>query len=79
MKAMPAFTVHSLIGPNRVEDLAFIYVMVGEHDTALDQLEYLLSIPSLVSAPILKIDPQWDPLREHPRFNRLLEKYSKNN
>jgi len=69
----------SFLGPLRVMDLARIYIMVGEYDAGLDQLEYLLSIPSLVSVPLLKIDPRWDPLRDLPRFQRLLEKYSKNN
>ena len=69
----------SFAGPHRVTDLARIYIMVDEYDAALDQLEYLLSISSKVSAPMLRIDPKWDPLRDHLRFNRLLEKYSKNN
>jgi serine/threonine-protein kinase len=55
------------------EDLAQIYVMVGEFDTAIEQLESLLSIPSELSIPLLRLDPVWDPLREHPRFKKLLE------
>jgi serine/threonine-protein kinase len=70
-------SVDTMAGPERVIDLALIYVVVGEYDNALDQLEYLLSIPSLLSAPMLEIDPRWDPLREHPMFKQLLEKYSK--
>jgi tetratricopeptide (TPR) repeat protein len=72
-------SVDTMAGPERVIDLALIYVVVGEYDSALDQLEYLLSIPSLLSAPMLKIDPRWDPLREHPMFKQLLEKYSEDN
>jgi len=60
-------------GPSRVEDLARIYVMVGEFDAAIDQLEFLLSIPSVLSIPLLRLDPAWDPLRDHPRFKKLLE------
>jgi hypothetical protein len=41
----------------------------------MDQIEYLLSIPSLVSAPLLRVDPLYDPLQDHPRFQALLEKY----
>ena len=55
--------------------LAEIYSMLGEQDAAIDHLEVLLSIPSHISVPLLKIDPQWDPLREHPRFRALVEKY----
>ena len=60
-------------GPYRVEDLARIYVMVGEHDEAIDQLEYLLSIPGPLSIPLLQLDPAWDPLCDHPRFKKLVE------
>jgi serine/threonine-protein kinase len=59
-------------GPSHVEYLAWIYTMTGENDAALDQLEYLLSIPSMVSAPLLQIDRRWDPLRDHPRFQKLI-------
>jgi len=61
-------------GPGYVVSLAQIYVMVGEYEEALDKIEYLLSIPSYtLSVPLLRLDPVWDPLREHPRFKRLLE------
>jgi serine/threonine protein kinase/Tfp pilus assembly protein PilF len=59
-------------GPYRLEDLARIYAMVGEHDEAIEQLEDLLSIPGLISIPLLQLDPAWDPLRNHPRFQKLL-------
>jgi serine/threonine-protein kinase len=49
--------------------------MVGEYDAAVEQLEYLLSIPSDISVPLLRIDPTWDPLRDHPRFQAMLAKY----
>lgn len=60
-------------GPYRVEDLARIYVMVGEFDAAIDRLEYLLDIPGMMSIPLLRLDPTWDPLRSHPRFKKLIE------
>ncbi|MBA7707981.1 hypothetical protein ES703_116866 [subsurface metagenome] len=67
----------ALLGPTNVLYLAQINVMVGEYDAALDQIEYLLSIPyQYLSVPLLQIDPIWDPLREHPRFKRLLEENS---
>jgi len=62
-------------GPDRVEDLAEIYVMVGEHEAAIEQLEYLLSVPSRWSIRFIQVDPVWDPLRDHPRFQALLERY----
>jgi len=58
-----------------VVDLAHIYTIVGEDEAALDQIEYLLANPSWISVPLLEMDPRWDPLRGHPRFQALLEEY----
>ena len=67
----------AFFGPGHVYWLARIYVMVGEYEEALDQIEFLLSIPTYwLSAPLLRLNPMWDPLRKHPRFKQLLEKYS---
>jgi tetratricopeptide (TPR) repeat protein len=56
-----------------VGNLAQVYAMVGEQELAIEQLEYLLSIPNfIVSKPLLRIDPRWDQLRDHPRFQKLL-------
>ena len=60
-------------GTFRVENLARIYVMVGDYDNAIDQIEFLLKIPSELSIPLLRLDPAWDELRNHPRFQKLLE------
>ena len=63
----------ALVGVIRVGDLARIYVMVGEYDAAIDQLEFLLSRPGELSIPLLRLDPAWDPLRDHPRFKKLVD------
>jgi TolB-like protein/tetratricopeptide (TPR) repeat protein len=59
-----------------VGDLAFIYALSGETEAAVEQLDYLLSIPSWFSVPWLRMDPQWNPIRNQPDFLKLLEKYS---
>jgi len=55
-----------------IETLAQIYTDVGEYEKAIDQLELLLSISSHISELRLRFDPTWDPLREHPRFIKLI-------
>ena len=53
--------------------LARIYALVGDDDAAVEQLEFLMSTPSFVSVPLLRVDPTWNGLRDHPGFRRLLE------
>ncbi|HEX3235830.1 MAG TPA: protein kinase [Gemmatimonadales bacterium] len=53
--------------------LSRIYIMVGEPDKALDQLEPLLKLPYYLSPGWLRIDPTFNPLRSNPRFRKLVE------
>ncbi len=61
----------TFVGPT----LAQISMLIGEHDAAIDRLDHLLSVPSIISVPLLRLDPLWDPLRSHSRFQALLAKY----
>ncbi len=61
--------------PPRHMWLAYIYSMVDEHDKALDEIELLLSIPYYFTTWDLKLNPFWDPMRDHPRFQALIAKY----
>ncbi|MCP4608879.1 MAG: protein kinase [Planctomycetes bacterium] len=56
----------------RIEDLARICVMVGDFDAAIDQLEFLLSKSGWTSIHLLRLDPAFDPLHDHPRFKKLI-------
>ncbi|NIM49605.1 MAG: hypothetical protein GTO22_10185, partial [Gemmatimonadales bacterium] len=62
-------------GTDPVAYLAQIYLMVGEHERAIERLEVLLANPGWLSAHWLRLDPIWDPLRDHPRFQALLDRY----
>jgi TolB-like protein/Flp pilus assembly protein TadD len=74
MELMPA-SKDALVNHNLTIELAKIYSRVGEIDKALDLVEELLSIPSDLSVGLLRLDPAWDPLRNNPRFQAILEKY----
>jgi tetratricopeptide (TPR) repeat protein len=58
----------AVLAPFRVEDLAAVHVLIGQHDEAIATLEALLSVPGLISARHLHADPLWAPLKRHPRF-----------
>ena len=59
-------------GPFLQHQLARIYLLAGEPEKALDQLEPLLKIPYILSPGWLQIDPNFDPLRGNPRFQKLV-------
>jgi len=56
----------------RVAQLARIETMVGETESAIERLEYLLSIPFDLTVAELRIDPAWDPLRGNAKFQALV-------
>jgi TolB-like protein/Flp pilus assembly protein TadD len=58
-----------------VIDLALIYASIGDAEKSVEQLEILLSYPSWVSAPFLRMDPRWRSLQGDPVFEALLAKY----
>jgi serine/threonine-protein kinase len=62
-------------GTDPLAYLAQVYLMVGEPERAIEQLEVLLANPGWLSAHWLRLDPIWDPLRDHPRFQALLDRY----
>lgn len=64
----------ALDGPGRIQSLASVYAIVGEPDLAMDQLEYLSTIPCDISAPVLKTSPDFTSLQDNPRFRSLIEK-----
>jgi len=71
------------MGPIYVLNLARVYTIVAEHHQAIEQLEYLLTVPSceylwqLVTVSCLRLDPNWDPLRRFPRFQQMLASSSR--
>ncbi len=65
----------ALVGMELTDNLAWIYLRVGEKNKALDLIEVILSKPSVFSVMTLKTHPYADPLRDHPRYKALIEKF----
>jgi TolB-like protein/tetratricopeptide (TPR) repeat protein len=59
-------------GPYLQHQLARIYILTGEPEKAIDRIETFLKVPYFVSTAWLKIDPNFDPLRSNPRFQKLV-------
>ncbi len=80
MALLPA-SRDAFIGPMGEFYLAVIQAKVGEKSRAIATLKHLLAMPpgSAVSASLtpalLRIDPNWDPLRGDPAFQALIKKY----
>ncbi|MEE9189771.1 MAG: protein kinase [Candidatus Neomarinimicrobiota bacterium] len=61
--------------PAVLYNVACIYSISGKIEEALDILEKWVNI-GFGSAAWIKIDPDFDPLRDHPRFQKIVAKYS---
>jgi len=66
------FSKDSWIGAIWVTNLAMIYTLCGEKDAALEQLQISAKLPVGVSYGELKQSPDWDALRDDPRFQKLV-------
>jgi tetratricopeptide (TPR) repeat protein len=62
-------------GPDREEAMARIYALLGDADHAIPVLKRLVQIspPTEITPGLLRLDPIWDPIRDDPRFQELIE------
>jgi tetratricopeptide (TPR) repeat protein len=63
-------------GPEITAKVAKVYAILGNSARAIEILDGLLSRPGSVTVQGLKSNPFWDRLRNDPRFDALLDKYS---
>ncbi len=70
-------TKDAMTGPELLRNLAIIYAWTGEKDLALQQLGEVVRIPGPISYGQLRLHPWWDPLRDDPRFEKLVEESKK--
>jgi TolB-like protein len=63
-------------GPAITEGVAQVCAILGDKDRAIEILDGLLSRPSYVTVQGLRVNPIWDPLRNDPRFQALVERYA---
>jgi TolB-like protein/Flp pilus assembly protein TadD len=70
--ALLPVTKDAYTGASIQHQLVRIGMLVDDPELALAELEPLLKIPYLLSPGWLKIDPNFDPLRGNPRFQKLV-------
>jgi TolB-like protein/Flp pilus assembly protein TadD len=70
-------TKDAVMGTELLRNLAVIYAWSGEKELALQQLKEVVRIPSPISYGQLRLHPWWDPLRDDPRFEKLVEESQK--
>ena len=66
----------ALGGPEIAAGAAEVHAILGDNGRVIEILDELLSRPSAVTVPGLKVNPIWDPLRNDPGFQALLSKYA---
>src|SRR6266542_5217921 len=59
-------------GPLMIKYLAMIAAWAGDKDLACEQLASVIRRPSSLSYGHLKLEPDWDPLRDDPRFEKII-------
>jgi TolB-like protein/cytochrome c-type biogenesis protein CcmH/NrfG len=59
-------------GPEVLYFFAVICAWTGERDLAIEQLETLSRMPVGISYGELRLDPDWEPLRGDPRFDKIV-------
>ena len=61
-------------GPERQEQMAQIYALLGNADEAIPILKHLLhtSSPTEITPELMRINPIWDSIRNDPRFQELV-------
>ena len=70
--AMQPISQNAVDGPILATNLAEVYLLAGERELAMEQLESLVEVPRALNYGELAKMAEWDSLRNDPRFQKLL-------
>jgi TolB-like protein/Tfp pilus assembly protein PilF/class 3 adenylate cyclase len=71
-RAVADFATDALSKPFAESTLAIVQAQFGDIDSAIAALPHLLEVPNGETLGHLRIEPLWDPLRNDPRFQKLV-------
>ncbi|NQV30896.1 MAG: hypothetical protein HQ508_08415 [Candidatus Marinimicrobia bacterium] len=57
------------------DEMASLYIMIGEYEKALELMDETLAAPGEFCLALLLLEPVYDPLRELPEYKRMLKRY----
>jgi serine/threonine-protein kinase len=63
----------ALVAGTMERSLIWIYALVGDYESAVRHTESMLSVPSLVSVPYLRVEQFPGELQSHPGFQQLIQ------
>jgi tetratricopeptide (TPR) repeat protein len=66
------FQKDALVGVNQEMAMVRTLVLTGDYDEAMKKLESVISFHGYITAEDLKIDPFWDPVRNHEKFREIV-------
>jgi TolB-like protein/thioredoxin-like negative regulator of GroEL len=66
------FHKDALVGVNQEMAMVRTLVLTGDYDEAMKKLESVISFHGYITAEDLKIDPFWDPVRNHKKFREIV-------
>ena len=55
--------------------MAYVGVIIGDYNTALEYLDEVLGMPSIYSPQFIEGDPLWAPLKDDPRFKEIIQRH----
>ena len=58
-------------GASLLTDMAWIYILAGENELAMDRIEELVKMKRM-TPHVLRIEPIYQSLRQDPRFQKLV-------
>jgi tetratricopeptide (TPR) repeat protein len=76
LDSLMSFHEDVLAGTDRMVQKIECLIWLNEYDQAIDIIDQMLSIPSLLTVNKLKLSPIYDPIRNNPKFIELLRRGS---